>query len=955
MNYLFRTAVAAFICLSIFACSKGNDSATAIDPRTGKHPSDWAVATTGGNHPAVASVSQESCKECHGQDLRGGISKVSCFTAGYNGIGCHPGGPGHPAGFDAADIHGARAKAVLGGVNGMATCKGCHGTDYRGAGNSAKNCIGCHQLTTSTTNAPHSPAPWRGGNRSHATVHESNAAACAQCHTAGANLATSFQLASYATGTPGCFNSTLCHGIVGHSNESRQPWDSGDNHGAAAKGSPTAGDGMALCKSCHGLDLKGKNTAVSCFSCHTTAPHAQSPWRRSLAVTTGRIHTDTNPANAVVCAGCHLNKARLTTPVAITGSPGCFDNSMCHGTTGHADTSVFPVQGTAWNQPVNHGAKAKGSTAIGSSGFSSCRTCHGDGSTQFPLFQGGTALTSCMTLGCHSSNPLKNVPHPVAPWRGTTASGSVGHATTDTSNAAVCAACHTNGALSSRQPTALDVAGTTGCFNATMCHGITGHTDTTVYPAPWGAATNHGAFARSEPVSSGVKGLAYCQHCHSTTFSGGVANQSCYPCHGVSAPHPAKANWNLAAGTLSHVNTGTGNATVCDDCHNATTKNLTANFITLFANSPAGSFKGGTGGCYNASMCHGDVRKTTNCDACHITAATTVGVHGAHLNASISTNVACNECHTVPTTPVIAGLHRNVITEVPLAGTLTRTGGNPLPTYTTSTCTNTYCHGAKMPEGDVTGSNQSPAWDNTNYLTGTIADCGVCHGFPPTSASGHLSVATPISFAQIGTLCAGCHSDLNASASSYATIFSNKAQHIDGSLQAASSHNFPYSGALHKAATGAANGTGCLSASCHAQGTSASPYPIAGAVGTRKPACRSCHLNANPGTDPQCSDCHGLANNNGIALDAGRPNGSTFPNRAGSIDGHNRGTHRVACTTCHPFTTGNPAHGWSGGTKSIRAQVGGPGTNITTWTPPSAANSNRGSCTPTCHGSEAWY
>ena len=194
MKSLFRSAIAAFICLTLFACSKGNDSPTAIDPRTGKHASDWVVANTGGNHPAVASVSQESCRECHGQDLLGGISKVSCFTASFNGIGCHPNGPGHPAGFSNPDTHGARAKAAAGGVNGLATCKGCHGIDYRGAGSTAKDCIGCHKLSNSTTNAPHSPAPWRGGSRSHTTVHESNASACAQCHTAGANLAPASQV-----------------------------------------------------------------------------------------------------------------------------------------------------------------------------------------------------------------------------------------------------------------------------------------------------------------------------------------------------------------------------------------------------------------------------------------------------------------------------------------------------------------------------------------------------------------------------------------------------------------------------------------------------------------------------------------------------------------------------------------------------------------------------------------
>ncbi|HEY5975750.1 MAG TPA: hypothetical protein VIU41_13505, partial [Geobacteraceae bacterium] len=76
----------------IGGCSSGNGSAPAID-NTGKHPASWAVAGTGGDHPAAYLTNPAQCVTCHGNDLLGGIAKVSCFSASFAGITCHPNGP----------------------------------------------------------------------------------------------------------------------------------------------------------------------------------------------------------------------------------------------------------------------------------------------------------------------------------------------------------------------------------------------------------------------------------------------------------------------------------------------------------------------------------------------------------------------------------------------------------------------------------------------------------------------------------------------------------------------------------------------------------------------------------------------------------------------------------------------------------------------------------------------
>ena len=81
MHYYLKGVLLTLVVISLLACSKGNDKASNIDPRTGKHPANWAVANTGGAHPAAYLDGPSACFECHGKDLTGGISKVSCFTS----------------------------------------------------------------------------------------------------------------------------------------------------------------------------------------------------------------------------------------------------------------------------------------------------------------------------------------------------------------------------------------------------------------------------------------------------------------------------------------------------------------------------------------------------------------------------------------------------------------------------------------------------------------------------------------------------------------------------------------------------------------------------------------------------------------------------------------------------------------------------------------------------------
>ena len=966
MKYTLKAVLLTFAAVLLFSCSKGNDKASNIDPRTGKHPAGWAVVG-GGKHPQAYLSASSSCYECHGKDLSGGISSVSCFSASRSGISCHANGPGqHPAGWSDAAAHGAHAKSIETGADGLTRCQVCHGSDFAG-GIVKKTCLntaGCHGAGVK---APHAAKPWlsRLEASTHSNTDAGNAAACAVCHAAGANSTRTPATPAPAATAPGCFNNTLCHGVEGHTTG----WNLPANHGAAAK-AVTGGDkGFKACIVCHGANYAGGTAQQSCLNtagCHgagVNAPHPVTPWR---------AHSATDTSNDAQCATCHTggnNSTRNPRQGDPVGIGGCFSNTLCHGTMGHA---------VGWAAATAHGAEAK-KVPGGSTGFSSCQPCHGT------TFNNGTAPTCMSGAACHGSGV--NAPHARKPWFSRLA-GQPTHNTTDTGNVGICAACHTGGA-NSTLGNANAIQGTAGCFNNTLCH---------FHQIPFAPSATVPVTLHS---SEAKKNLSICQGCHgqrgTTAFDGATLTDStktiaCSSCHTSAKAHPT--DWQ-GSGIFSHRTAGNINVAciICHDvtqgrtaplaaspsCFSVTFTNGAAQTRTCHASGPGVAPHGVPYNNHNATArsnfnyclgCHQDAANVTSppgCRNCHLTSpvGTPTGcaschakppagnvypnfaaVHSSHASLNVAENTTltavCDQCHSGLGFSTVDHLNRArartaaVQANPVVFGTLAATG-NLAPTYIAATqaCANTYCHGSSLASNTLTapppGVILTPAW-NTPFPAGT--HCDRCHGFPPVSAS-HAGISGP-------TQCINCHPHVNASG----TGFTDSTKHINGSIDASGAHAFPNPGSAHKST---ANGTGCRSASCHPADAVGSTYPVA--VGT-PPNCRACHLTASPSSDPRCSDCHGNVTTEGTS-NAGRPSGTSFPNRQGSADGHNRGTHRVACTVCHPITSGNSGHGWSNRQKSTAAQVGGVGTSITSWSP--AGNSGRGSCLPACHGTEAWY
>lgn len=386
------------------------------------------------------------------------------------------------------------------------------------------------------------------------------------------------------------------------------------------------------------------------------------------------------------CAECH--GANLS---GGTAKVSCFDNPAgCH----HGQ-----VAGWVAASPVTqkHGAAAK--RPLDGSGLASCEICHGSD------FFGGGSQTSCFTSTCHAVN----APHPAQPWRGPTYT----HTDTDTSNAPVCARCHSQGSLNNpaNHPATPAPPGTApGCFNSTLCHGETPvpHPVDNAWVAARPAAQPHGDSAKA--VASITAGFAYCRACHGSgaEFAGGVSGVSCYPCHGVDAPHSPKP-WRGSPYTHTTM-AGEGNSPVCYTCH---AYSGTANPNNPHA-PPSPASAGTTPGCFNGTMCHNQIGHAVPYNI------------AAHFTATVNSFTAnCGNCHAVTgSSPVSSAA----------PCTTCHTAGSPL---TALNCTS--CH-ASPPDGATTAyPNVAGAHASHTVLNAIV--CDTCHNGLGTETLDHYNRA----------------------------------------------------------------------------------------------------------------------------------------------------------------------------------------------------------------------
>ena len=589
----FRNPIGCLILLAAFAAAAG--CSTAESPGgsgtnmnhvlpSGSSVSGWLVVPSGGTHTSsatldyIANGGSSDCTQCHGSDLKGGISGVSCFA---NPAGCHHGPvvTGWVAAPPAAQQHGVSAKKAP-GSSGFASCQICHGSNFSGGG-AKVSCFPCHGV-----NAPHPPKLWRGASGyDHGTTNAANAPVCAQCHFPGSpNNPANHPATPAPAGTPpGCFNDTLCHGTALTPHPVGNAWvtapPAAQPHGTDAKATPGATTGFTYCQACHGTgtNFAGGSSGVSCYPCHVptaNSPHA-SQWRTGDTY----VHTSTAGGNALVCAFCHLNGAN--SPIAPPSPPapagaaaGCFNSTLCHGSTGaphpvpYNDNSHYTVTSATFpaSCSVCHDISAP-STKVGPA----CQTCHVAGS---PL-----AALNCTS--CHASPP--NSGAPAGAVYANIAGAHAAHiALTSAGTPISCDTCH-NGL----GPSLLNL----NHYNRAKSRVPPGDA---AFPATYSAKTGASSFDNSASLNCSNVSCHGGQATPNWQTGALVVNNQCTNCH-VSGT--SQYNSYNSGEHTRHLNDFGTSSTTCKYCHNTAT--LAVNHFTTLSTTamegPASATIGGAG------------------------------------------------------------------------------------------------------------------------------------------------------------------------------------------------------------------------------------------------------------------------------------------------------------------------------------------------------------------------
>ena len=184
--------------------------------------------------------------------------------------------------------------------------------------------------------------------------------------------------------------------------------------------------------------------ATACSDAQSQAP-SLDPVSGNHPAGWAQTHWEAYTKDPAKCRTCHGS----TTDPAQAGGISKVSCFKCHASPDHP---------TGWVAGLQHGRLGAQAQPSDFAGFSNCATCHGS-----DYRQGLGTATSCFT--CHTK-----APHPDRPWLGGNA-GVSSHAFTHEDNAAACAACHLNGANSTRVPATPPAIGAQpGCYNNTLCH-----------------------------------------------------------------------------------------------------------------------------------------------------------------------------------------------------------------------------------------------------------------------------------------------------------------------------------------------------------------------------------------------------------------------------------------------------------------------------------------------------
>ncbi|SNB46171.1 hypothetical protein [Geobacter sp. DSM 9736] len=354
--------VAAVSLAALWGCGTANDTAPAVDS-TGKHPTNWVVG-----HRSAFHRTPEQCRECHGPDLAvrgstGGITRIGCFAATWNGMSCHalvngqPHGPRnlpHAIPFTSPGTHGPEAKRDLVG------CQECHGEPGISGSNPRFNATigslsaGCEASGCHITNAAH-PVPWL-------------------THGSAGNLMRA------------C---SLCHGTTLRGGVARSCFSATCHPNSAPGTVPVAGQ----CTSCHGKPPNGLPGASSPNIAGAHAKHGNVPGIGSICETchTGAGTGTANHANGRADVAFTSTYNAKSGPSAFDGGTQTCTNVSCHG-----------GEAISWTQ------------AFESEVHDGCIRCHAFGTNQYNSYHSGkhpeherSGPNGLLCTDCHDIEKLR--------------------------------------------------------------------------------------------------------------------------------------------------------------------------------------------------------------------------------------------------------------------------------------------------------------------------------------------------------------------------------------------------------------------------------------------------------------------------------------------------------------------------------------------------------------------
>jgi predicted CxxxxCH...CXXCH cytochrome family protein len=603
-------------------------------------------------------------------------------------------------------------------------------------------------------------------------------------------------------------------------------------------------------------------STLDCGSCHKNMATFTGASSGSHVKHANTANDATNKNYGMTCSLCHANKYTATYANTTTHVSGKIDV----GFTGTAVGTVYSK-----TSPFN--------PASGAYGTCSTSPCHNSGrgggimgtaSNNTPTW-GGT--TTC--LSCHAGRATTGLNPPARSTAGFTLTTTHSQHLKYTTAEINCQTCH--------YKTASSVVGqghTTLKDYSGVAHHVNGTRDVTFSGIAYGSYTSY--------KSIEVGAAATTRTCNNNACHGGKSRSA----------------WSASSTT---------NDNTCVHCHGVVgtpTTLPTANTVDNRKYYAPGYNKAGTS--TDQVKSRNDLR---------------VGAHFMHLSSAYMRNIKCNECHIVPSKP-FEGNHmaQNRYNSTTLAfgqsssamwdgfskTKLATFGGYTNGTATkAATCSSVYCHGSRLKNGDIAGSYRKPYWSYSGMVrySDPATACGRCHGLPPGSVSASHATAT---LTGPTNPCSQCHGSV---VNALGQII-NKDLHINGKVEA-SSHAWPYPGAVHRGPAGAWDYTNCKG--CHTNAFNAGTYPAVRANGAGGVYCYGCHTNtgnfnsANAG----CGDCHGATG----AGSSGEPTGANvFPNWSGSHSAHIAQTY--ACTDCHNGGgAGSLTHGNYSSVTKVRTDV----------------------------------